>query len=44
MLEGAALALLKLLGFKIWNGYGQTGLAGSEYAKPAADLIGELKT
>ncbi|MFO0997694.1 MAG: phytanoyl-CoA dioxygenase family protein [Alphaproteobacteria bacterium] len=43
ILEGASPELLRLLGFKVWHSYGQTGLSGGEYAKPASELIGELK-
>ncbi|MFO0997697.1 MAG: phytanoyl-CoA dioxygenase family protein [Alphaproteobacteria bacterium] len=43
VLEDASPELLKLLGFKVWHSYGQTGVMGSDYARPAAELIGELK-
>lgn len=43
VLEGASPELLKLLGFKVWHGYGQTDMVGMDYARPAREMIGELK-
>ena len=42
VLEGASPELLKLLGFKVWSGYGETGAPSEAFARPAAELIGEL--
>jgi ectoine hydroxylase-related dioxygenase (phytanoyl-CoA dioxygenase family) len=35
--------LLPLLGFKLWSGYGHTGEMGAAFARPGAELLGELK-
>lgn len=44
VLDGASPELLKLLGFKVWLSYGQTGeTVEGGFAKPAKDLIGALK-
>lgn len=43
VLDGAPPELLKLLGFKVWNSYGNTGPSDTQYAKPARELIGALK-
>ena len=43
VLADAAPELLELLGFKVWNEYGKTGNIDTDFAKPADELIGELK-
>ncbi|MFO0997698.1 MAG: phytanoyl-CoA dioxygenase family protein [Alphaproteobacteria bacterium] len=43
VLKDASPELLKLLGFKVWFGYGQTDMVGMDYARPAAEMIGALK-
>lgn len=43
VLAEASPELIDLLGFKVWYSYGQTDLLGAKLAKPAAELIGELK-
>jgi len=43
VLKDAIPELKKLLGFKVWHGYGQTGTHGTEYAIPADQLIGEMR-
>lgn len=43
VLADASPELIDLLGFKVWYSYGQTDVLGARLAKPAAELIGELK-
>jgi hypothetical protein len=43
VLDGASDELKQLLGFKPWSGYGETGPLDEDFARPAADLIGELE-
>ena len=38
-----ASELRKLLGFKTWSGYGETGPLDEEFARPAHELIGALR-
>ena len=42
VLANATPELRKLLGFKVWSGYGETGPLDEEFARPADELIGEL--
>ena len=42
VLKGAPPELKKLLGLKVWSGYGETGAPGEEFAQPAVKLLGEL--
>lgn len=43
VLAEASPELRRLLGFKVWSGYGQTGEMGSEWALPASETTGYLK-
>ncbi len=43
VLADATPELRKLLGFKTWSGYGETGPLDEEFARPADELIGELQ-
>ena len=43
VLAKASPEMRRLLGFKVWSGYGSTGEMGAEWARPGAELIGELK-
>ena len=43
VLADASPELLKLLGFKTWSGYGETGELGGGWARPAAETIGALE-
>jgi ectoine hydroxylase-related dioxygenase (phytanoyl-CoA dioxygenase family) len=43
VLDGATDDFLRLLGFKVWRGYGRTGGHGEDIAIPAEELIGELR-
>ncbi len=43
VLKDASPELKKLLGFKVWHSYGQTGAHGTEVALPADELIGEMR-
>ncbi len=43
VLKDASPELKKLLGFKVWHSYGQTGAHGTEFALPADELIGEMR-
>ena len=43
ILETASPALKKLLGFKIWNEYGRTGVSEDGFALPSHQQIRELK-
>lgn len=42
VLANASPNLKRLLGFKVWQGYGRTGDFGREWTEPAAQLTGEL--
>ena len=42
VLAKATPDLKRLLGFKVWQGYGCTGTFGSQWTDPAETLIGEL--
>jgi len=42
VLDKASPELKRLLGFKVWQGYGSTGDTGNEWAAPAESLIGKL--
>ena len=42
VLEHASPELKRLLGFKVWSGYGETGAPDEDFARPAAELLGEL--
>lgn len=43
VVENASPELRKLLGFKTWGGYGETGQLDDDWARPAAETLGELK-
>ena len=43
VLADASPRMRRLLGFKVWSGYGSTGEMGREWARPGAELIGELE-
>jgi len=43
VLADASPELRRLLGFKVWSGYGQTGDLDSEWARPASETLGELR-
>ncbi len=43
VVEAASPEFRKLLGFKTWSGYGETGPLDEEFARPADELIGELQ-
>ena len=43
VLEGASPELIALLGFKVWGDFGRTVSADHPFARPAKELIGELK-
>ena len=45
IVDGASPTLKRLLGFKVWNEYGRTGISDEHgYALPAKDQLGPLKS